>query len=123
MNKSEIRAKKTNDRHRYVLVDKLIKTSRTMLLRGHVLRIAYEARPGGIDTEIVRAALKRIGYGAESREILAECGYMENKGLLKIQNVSNDEYKTDYKLVHITSGGIDLLEGTVPHIDGIETGS
>ena len=124
MNRLDVtKAKKTRGLCGCTSVDKLINTSRTMLLRGHILRIVYEAKPRGIDTEIVKAALKRIGYGAEGYEILAECRYMEDKGLVKVQCVSNDVFDTSYKLVHITSGGIDLLEGAGPHVDGIETGS
>lgn len=89
------------------------------VLRGMILKISNAAEPLGAGTDIIQSAIKQYGYSVSKEDILIGCKYLQGKGLVIVKNVSNEVLGISRDIVHITSKGIDVLEGTVI-TEGIE---
>lgn len=89
------------------------------VLRGLVLKIAEAAEPLGAGTEVIKAAVGKHGYGASKSDIADCCRYLEGKDLITMEKVENEVLGISRDIAHITSKGVDVLEGTET-VSGIE---
>jgi hypothetical protein len=91
---------------------KMIEIAKTQELRGYVLQIAFEARPCGAGIQLIEIMLRQLKLSANKDNIINAASYLEEKGLVRIDNVKNDAKSISRSIVHITPKGIDVLEGT-----------
>jgi len=93
-------------------VSKLIEVSTMQIIRGFVLTICNQANPQGASVELIQAALKPYGHSIELDDVLSICKYLEGKGLVEMETVSNTVLKISRNITHLTPKGVDVLEGT-----------
>lgn len=101
-------------------MSKLTDVANRQILRNEILNILAETNEqGGATQKLLRVVLQKQGYNVSEVTIGLELKYLAEKGLVQTDAVSNPALGIQKDIVHITSKGIDLLEGTI-QIDGIE---
>lgn len=99
--------------------NKLIDTANEKVLRGLVLEILSKAKPTGATMELVQAALRPYSYSLSKEDALNICLYLEGKKLVTLDHVSNERLNIRRSIAHLTSKGIDVLDGTET-VSGVE---
>lgn len=100
-------------------MSKLLDTAGKQVLRGYCLKICEQAEPLGAGTEVICATLKNYGFGYEREDVEEACEYLERKGLVRIERVTNDVLGIRRSIAHITARGCDVLEGYI-QAEGVE---
>ena len=96
-----------------------VRTMEKQLLRGLALRFAHLAGSVGAGTDVIKALLKQDGFNLNIGDIQEACGYLEGKGLIRMEHPGNAVLKINRDISYITPKGVDVLEGTVT-VEGIE---
>ena len=91
---------------------KLIEVAANHELRGYILKLAHETQPLGAGLQFLEIVLHQLKFNITSNDVANACQYLEGKGLVRIERVSNQAREISRDIVHITSKGIDVMEGT-----------
>lgn len=103
-------------------MSKLTDVAERQILRKEILNILAETNEqGGATKKLLRVVLEKQGYDISELTIGLELKYLAGKELVQMETISNPTLGIKKEIVHITSKGIDLLEGTI-QIEGIEAG-
>lgn len=97
----------------------VLETAEKETVRSEILDTCNMAAQIGADTKVLRAVLKKIGYDLPDEEIMRQVDYLEQKGLVKTNEIGNARLGIKRTVVTITAAGIDYLEGNTPDIPGI----
>ncbi len=97
----------------------LLQTVEKEVIRMEIMGLCQMAAPEGINTKIIRAALKKSGYELTEEEISKQADYLKEKGLLSIVKVTNGSLGISRKTIRITPAGTDYIEGNSGSINGI----
>lgn len=81
--------------------------------RRNILRLLHISGEMGANERTLSVALNETGFPATQMEVRRHLTYLEDKGLLKVQQ------GREHWAATITAAGTDVIEGTVPTPDGI----
>lgn len=102
-------------------MSKMIDVAERQILRKEILSILAETDEQGATPKLLKVVLLKQGYEVNDLIISLELKYLAGKELVKSEVVANKALGIKRDIVHITSKGIDLLEGTI-EVEGIEVG-
>lgn len=103
-------------------MSKLTDVAERQILRNEILNILAETNDqGGATQKLLRAVLQKQGYNVSELTIGLGLKYLAGKGLVQSDSISNSTLGIQKEIWHITSKGIDFLEGTI-QVEGIEAG-
>lgn len=102
-------------------MSKLTDVAERQILRKEILNILAETDEQGATSKLLQVVLKKQGYEVKDLTIGLELKYLEGKALAQKKPVSNPALGIKKEIWHITSKGIDFLEGTI-QVEGIEAG-
>ena len=102
-------------------MSKMIDVAERQILRKEILSILAETDEQGATPKLLKVVLLKQGYEVNDLVISLELKYLAGKDLVKSEVVANKALGIKREIVHITSKGIDLLEGTI-EVEGIEVG-
>lgn len=102
-------------------MSKMIDVAERQILRKEILSILAETDEQGATPKLLKVVLLKQGYEVNDLVISLELKYLAGKELVKSEVVANKALGIKREIVHITSKGIDLLEGTI-EVEGIEVG-
>lgn len=102
-------------------MSKMIDVAERQILRKEILSILAETDEQGATPKLLKVVLMKQGYEVNDLVISLELKYLAGKELVKSEVVANKALGIKREIVHITSKGIDLLEGTI-EVEGIEVG-
>lgn len=100
-------------------MSKVIEVAERQILRKEILQILAETDEQGATPQVIRLVLGKQGQSVSDVAIGLELKYLAGKGLVETQVIANKALGLRREVAHITSKGIDLLEGTV-QVEGIE---
>ena len=92
-------------------MNKVFSVAENETIRSEILEICAAAQPYGAGTKVVKAALKKTGYELSEEEILSYAGYLQDKGLVRINEIGNSRLDLQRHIISITAKGVDVLEG------------
>ncbi len=98
---------------------KLMETAEIEVLRGEILGLCRMAEPYGAGIPVMKAALRKSGYEVDERELRTQIEYLQGKGLVRTDEVSNRRLELQRLIVHLTPEGMDYLDGNSPDIVGV----
>lgn len=102
-------------------MSKMIDVAERQILRKEILSILAETDEQGATPKLLKVVLMKQGYEVNDLVISLELKYLAGKELVKSEVVANKALGIKREIVHITSIGIDVLEGTI-EVEGIEVG-
>lgn len=102
-------------------MSKMIDVAERQILRKEILSILAETDEQGATPKLLKVVLMKQGYEVNDLVISLELKYLAGKELVKSEVVANKALGIKREIVHITSKGIDVLEGTI-EVEGIEVG-
>lgn len=97
----------------------LVQTAEKEMLRREILELCEQAAPMGAGLPVLKAALRRSGHALTEQEVRIQVGYLEGKGLVKVDTVENERLGIRRSIVSLTPEGMDYLEGAGPDVEGI----
>lgn len=100
---------------------KVVDVAERQILRKDILSILAETDEQGATTKVLKAVLLKFGYSVSDLSVNLELKYLAGKDLVRMEIVANQALGIKREVAHITSKGIDLLEGTIM-VEGIEVG-
>lgn len=89
----------------------LIQTTGKEILRNEILTICEETAPEGASLPLLKSCLHKIGMEVEERELDRQVSYLQQKGLVAVEEIGNVRLNIQRRIVRITAAGADLLEG------------
>ncbi|MBQ8982696.1 MAG: hypothetical protein IJ079_03830 [Lachnospiraceae bacterium] len=102
-------------------MSKLTEVAERQIIRKEILDILAETDQEGASTKVLKLALSKQGHELTDLTLNLELKYLQGKNLVQLDQVSNPALGIHRTIVHITSRGIDVLEGTI-QVEGIEVG-
>ncbi len=91
------------------------------VIRNEILEMAGQSEPVGASLQVLRAGFKKMGIDASEADLVIQVGYLEGKGLLRVDKIKNDRLGISRMVAHITPTGTDVLEGNA-EVPGISCG-
>lgn len=100
------------------MMSDLLRTAEKEILRKEILNLCYQAGSVGCSTDVLAAAFAHSG-ACSREEIVRQVDYLEAKELVTAQDVGNARLGISKKVVKLTAGGIDYIEGNAGRFAGI----
>ncbi len=100
-------------------MSRVLETAQKEIIRQEILALCRMAAPEGVNTRIIKAALKKSGYDLTEEEISRQSGYLKEKGLLSVVKIANGRLQISRDIIKITPAGTDYMEGNSDSIAGI----
>lgn len=99
-----------------------IQTAEKEVIRQEILQMLSMTGEDGAGDKVLKAALKKVGYELERKEIVRQLSYLQDKGLVRKIDVRNPKLGIERTIAYITAAGTDYLEGNGGEIPGIDEG-
>ena len=100
------------------MMSDLIRMAEKEILRKEIMNLCYQAGPVGCSTDVLAAAFAH-GGSCSRDELERQVDYLKDKNIVTVQPVGNERLGLSKKVVKLTAGGIDYLEGNADRIAGI----
>lgn len=97
----------------------ILDTAEKEVIRQEILSTCCMAAPGGADTKVLKTVAKHLGYELTEEEVKMQADYLQQKGLVTVNQVGNSRLGISRSIVSITALGVDYLEGNMQDITGI----
>ncbi len=97
----------------------LMQTAEKEIIRREIMDLCMQAEPVGAGLPVMKAALRRAGFDLAGQELEKQVGYLEGKGLVKVDTVENRRLGIMRRIVSLTPAGMDYLEGNGPDVAGV----
>ena len=89
------------------------------LIRGKILYYLKLIYPHTATIPLFQAEMYYFGYPIPLEELSFHLAYLREKGFVEIEDVHGPHSLRSISMAKITARGIDLLDGRLPHDEGI----
>ena len=89
------------------------------IIRGWILKTIEYAYPDGAGEQLIAITLDDLGFNNSPGELETHLVYLEDKGYITRQKVSDRAIALQRNIARLTTKGVDLLEGNIGDDPGI----